>query len=76
MSKKKTEQIYKQEAKVLREKSNRYKGKHVMVVADKIFAAKTAGEAKKLWRDLREKYPDKMPLVTYVPKADSLILWL
>lgn len=68
--------IYKQEEKVLQEKSNRYKGKHVMVINDKIFAAKTAQEAKKVWKELREKYPDKMPLVTYIPKADSLILWL
>lgn len=68
--------IYQQEEKMLRAQSSRYKGKHVMVIADKIFTAKSGQEAKKLWRKLRKQYPEKMPLVTYIPKTDSLILWL
>lgn len=67
---------YQQEEKALRAQSSHYKGKHVMVVADKIFTAKTGQEAKKLWQKLRKQYPEKMPLVTYIPRADSLILWL
>lgn len=55
----------------LREK---YRGKHVMVVDGKIFAARTGEEALKKYREIREKYPDQTPAFTYIPKEDSLIL--
>lgn len=55
----------------LREK---YRGKHVMVVDGKIFAARTGEEALKRYREIREKYPDQTPALAYIPKEDSLIL--
>ena len=56
--------------------SPRYKGKHVIVVNDKIFVAKTGAGASKILADIDRKYPDATPAITYVPDADALILWL
>ncbi len=52
----------------------KYAGKHVMIVGDRIFAAKTGEEASRKFEQLRQKYPDQMPLLTYIPKEDLLIL--
>lgn len=54
----------------------RFRGKHVIVVAGKIFTAKTGEKASKILAEVRRKYPKKTPAVTYVPDADTLILWL
>lgn len=54
----------------------RYKGRHIVVVAGKVFAAKTGKEASKILDKLEKKYPKEIPAITYIPKADSLILWL
>lgn len=54
----------------------RYKGKHIVVVAGKVFATKTGKEASKILDKLEKKYPKEIPAITYIPKADSLILWL
>lgn len=52
----------------------RYAGKHVIVIAGKVFTAKTGGEASQLFDKVVRKYPGKIPSLTYVPKAESLIL--
>lgn len=54
----------------------RYKGRHIVVVAGKVFAAKTGKEASKILDKLEKKYPKEIPAITYIPKADALILWL
>lgn len=56
--------------------SPRYKGKHIIVVAGKVFTAKTGEGALKILEKVEKKYPDEIPAITYIPKADSLILWL
>lgn len=56
-------------------KSSRYKGKHVIVVAGKVFTAKTGEGALKILEKVEKEYPDEIPAITYIPKADSLILW-
>jgi len=53
-----------------------YKGKHVIVIAGKVFTAKTGKAADKLLDKLEKKYPRETPAITYIPKADALILWL
>jgi orotate phosphoribosyltransferase-like protein len=66
-------QSYKQEEKTLSTKWDDYKGKIVVVVGKKIFSAKTGKNAQKLIKKIEKEY-QKPPLVTYIPKADSLIL--
>jgi hypothetical protein len=53
-----------------------YKGKHVIVVAGQIFTANTGDGAGKILDEVDEKYPDKTAAITYIPDADTLILWL
>lgn len=50
-----------------------YKGKHIIVVAGKIFTARTGRGASKILDMAREKYPHEIPAITYIPKADTLI---
>lgn len=52
-----------------------YKGKHVIVVAGKIFTANTGEGAAKILDKVERDYPDEMPEITYIPDADTLILW-
>jgi len=54
----------------------RYAGKHVIIIAGKVFAAKTGKEASRLFDKLVRKYPSKTPTLTYIPKAESLILFM
>jgi hypothetical protein len=54
--------------------SPRYKGKHVIVVANKILTAKTGDGAAKILHDVDKKYPHETAAVTYIPDADTLIL--
>jgi len=53
-----------------------YKGKHVIFVAGKVFTAKTGDEANRVLDMIDKKYPKEIPEITYIPKADTLILWL
>lgn len=54
----------------------RYKGKHIVVVRNKVFASKTGRQASKVLDRLEKKYPRETPAITYIPKEDTLILWL
>ena len=53
----------------------RYRGFHVIVVAGKVFKAKTGEKASKILDEVRRKYPKEVPAITYIPDADTLILW-
>lgn len=53
-----------------------YKGKHVIMIEGKVFTAKTGKDANELLDKLEKKYPQAVPAITYIPKADALILWL
>lgn len=61
------------EEKTLYAKWDSYKGKIVAVIGQKIFAAKTGKQANQIISKIEKKY-QKPPLVTYIPKADTLIL--
>ena len=52
---------------------SRFRGKHVIVVAGKVFTAKTGEKASKILAEARRKYPKETPAVTYIPDADALI---
>ena len=52
-----------------------YRGYHVIVVAGKVFKAKTGERASKILDEVRRKYPKEIPAITYIPDADTLILW-
>lgn len=67
--------LFKQEEKTLLAHWSAYKGKIVAVVGNKVFAATSGARAKIMIRKLEKKYR-KPPLVTYIPKADTLILFL
>lgn len=54
----------------------KYKGKHVIVIKNQIFTAKTGETANKILDKLEKKFPKEIPAITYIPKADTLILWL
>lgn len=51
------------------------KGYHLVVAAGKLFRAKTGAMAARILREVRKKYPQEVPTVAYLPKAQSLILW-
>lgn len=51
------------------------RGYHIIVTAGKLFKAKTGEGASKILNEVRRKYPKETPEITYLPDADSLILW-
>jgi len=51
-----------------------YRGKHIVMIAGKIFTAKTGKEASKIFDRVTKRYPGKTPSITYIPKEDTLIL--
>ena len=57
-------------------KDPRYRGKHVILAAGKIYTAKTGEGAAAILKKIRKEYPHTTPEVAYLPKARSLILWL
>ena len=57
-------------------KNPRYRGKHVILAAGKIYTAKTGEGAAEILRKLEKSHPDITPEVAYLPKARSLILWM
>ena len=52
------------------------KGYHLIVVAGKLFKAKTGEGALKILEETDKKFPKPTPEITYIPKAQSLILWV
>lgn len=57
-------------------KNPRYRGKHVILAAGKIYTAKTGEGAADILRKIRKTKPDVTPEVAFLPKAHSLILWM
>lgn len=51
-----------------------YRGKHVVVVDDEIVVVRDEKELEKTIDELEKKYPDRIPLVTFVPKKGVLVL--
>lgn len=53
-------------------KNPKYRGKHVILAAGKIYTAKTGDGAVEILRKLEKTHPDITPEVAYMPKARSL----
>lgn len=53
----------------------KYRGYHVIVIAGNVYKAKTGEGASKILDEVRLKYPKEIPAITYIPDADTLILW-
>lgn len=51
----------------------RYRGKHVIVVDDKVFVARSATDAPRLFDRVIRAYPRSTPTLVYVPRADALV---
>jgi hypothetical protein len=54
----------------------RYRGKHLIVVEDEVFVARSAAEAPRLFDRVIRAHPGATPTLIYVPRADALILWI
>lgn len=52
----------------------KYQGKHIVAIAGKVFTAITGDKAAKIFDEQTKKYPGEIPITTYIPKADTLIL--
>lgn len=57
-------------------KNPRYRGKHIILAAGKVYTAKTGEGAAAILKKLEKSHPDVTPEVAYLPKAHSLILWM
>lgn len=53
----------------------RYRGKHVVLAAGKIYTAKTGEGAAEILKELEVKQPNVTPEVAYIPKARTLIFY-
>lgn len=53
-----------------------YFGKHVVVVDHEVYEATTGEEAVRILEEVRKKYPEKQPMLAYIPKEETLILLL
>lgn len=52
-----------------------YRGYHVVVIHGEVFKAKTGEKASEILNEVRQQYPHETPAITYIPDADTLILW-
>ena len=57
-------------------KNRRYRGKHVILAAGKVYTAKTGEGAAEILKKLEKTHPNVVPEIAYLPKARSLILWM
>lgn len=57
-------------------KNSRYRGKHVILAAGKVYTAKTGEGAAEILKKLEKTHPRVTPEIAYLPKARSLILWM
>lgn len=55
-------------------KNPRYRGKHVILAAGKIFTAKTGEGAARILKKLEKTNPNDTPEIAYLPKSRFLTL--
>lgn len=53
----------------------RYRGKHLIVVEGKVFIARSAADAPRLFDRVTRAHRHATPTLLYIPRADALILW-
>lgn len=54
-------------------KNPRYRGKHVILAAGKVYTSKTGEGASAILKKLRKEHPNVVPEIAYLPKG-TLIL--
>lgn len=54
------------------EELKKYAGKHVAIIDDQVTAA--CDSAKEAYEMAKRKFPKEIPLLTYIPKGETLIL--
>ena len=54
----------------------KYRGKHIIIIAGEVFASTTGKDAAKIFKKIIKNHPNQKPTITYIPKEDTLILWL
>ncbi len=52
--------------------NRKYGGKHIAIIDDKVVAS--GNDPKEVWEKAKAKYPDKKPVLAFVPKEDTLVL--
>ncbi len=52
----------------------RYRGKHIAIIGNKIVAS--GSSAYLVWKTAKKKHPGKRPVLAFVPKKETLILFL
>ena len=57
----------------LMNKVEKYRGKHVVAVEDEIVVVKDEKELKEALKRLEEKYPGRIPLITFIPEEEVMI---
>lgn len=62
------------EQKTLSKNWEKYRGSIVMVVGNDIFATKRAKKVHKIVKEIEDKF-HRRPLITYIPKEGTLILF-
>ena len=55
-------------------KVEKYRGKHVVAVEDEIVEVKDEKELKEALKRLEEKYPGRIPLITFIPEEEVMVL--
>lgn len=53
-----------------------YRGKRVIIIHGKIFPGVGGARGVRQLHGLLKRYPQETPTIVYVPKAETLILWL
>lgn len=51
-----------------------FQGKHLVIIGGHTYSASSGKAAHALFKKLIKKHPGEKPIVTYIPKADTLIL--
>jgi len=57
----------------LMSKVEKYRGKHVVAVEDEIVEVKDEKELKEALKRLEEKYPGRIPLITFIPEEVMIL---
>ncbi len=52
--------------------NRKYSGKHIAIIDSQVVAS--GNDPKQVWEQAKKKFPDKQPVLAFVPKEDTLVL--
>ena len=58
----------------LMSKVEKYRGRHVVAVEDEIVVVKDEKGLKDVLKRLEEKYPGRIPLITFIPEEEEVMI--